>query len=173
MTMDVPRLQLHQRLRFDLGAGQVLDGPRRYLLMRTDVLMGCFDDLPKPARLQALQALGQAVARQGGLSVRAYLDELGPDHLLQAMQDGSASLGWGCWTLQAEPGALHLTVRNSPFAAATRHRDEPACHAIAGMLGAVAGALWDRPAHGRELRCACQAPGLAANCQFVATAAPA
>lgn len=173
MTRAVPQLQLHQRLRFDLAAGQVLDGPRRYLLMRTDVLMGCFDDLPKPARLQALQALGRAVARQGGLSVRAYLDELGPEHLLQAMEEGSASLGWGCWSLQAEPGVLHLTVRNSPFAAATRHRDEPACHAIAGMLGAVAGALWSQPAQGRELHCACMTPGLEASCQFVAVAVPA
>lgn len=167
--MASARLRLHERLAFDLQGGQVLDGPRRYLLMRADVLMGCFDELPPRAREQALEALGRAVARQGGLSVRAYLDELGSAQLLQAMEDGSASLGWGCWSLREASTALHLTVRNSPFAAASQRREGPSCHAIAGMLGAVAEAIWSRPARGRELHCACMTPYSEPNCQFVAT----
>lgn len=166
-------LKLHERLTFDLAAGQVLDGPRRYVLMRADVLMGTFDELPGPAREEALQALARSVARQGGQSVRAYLEELGPQRLLQAMEAGSASLGWGAWQLRGEPGALHLSVRNSPFATATRRRDGPACHAIAGMLGAVATALWSTPAQARELQCACTGAAASTRCTFVATAAPA
>lgn len=154
-----PALALHARLRHDLEGGQVLDGPRRYLLMRADVLMGAFDRLPGAARAQALRALGASVVQQGGDSVRAYLAELGADALLRAMEDASASLGWGRWTLHADGSRLQLEVRNSPFAAATRRSDAPACHAIAGMLQALACAWWAGPASSRETRCACMGTG--------------
>ncbi|MFC4923915.1 V4R domain-containing protein [Delftia deserti] len=161
-------LQLHQRLLFDLAAGQVLDGPRRYVLMRADVLMGAFDHFPQPAREQALQALGTSVTRFGADSVRAYLAQVGPDALLQAMVQGSASLGWGSWTFRRDGTGLWLEVRNSPFAAGSRHRDGgPVCHAIAGMLEAVAQTLEQAPMRVREVRCAaCEEPGGPAICLF-------
>ena len=50
--MSQPLRPLHKRLAFDLSEGQVLDGPRRYLIMRADVLMGAFAKLEaEPRRL--------------------------------------------------------------------------------------------------------------------------
>jgi uncharacterized protein len=158
---------LHERLLFDAGSGEVRDGPRRYVLLRTDVLMGAFDRLPSAQRLLALQALGESVEANGGDSVRAYLAEEGADRLLATMEQASPSLGWGRWRFHATTDTLELQVRNSPFAAATTLRDQPACHAIVGMLRAVASALWMQDARVRELRCACQAPDHEL-CQFEA-----
>lgn len=163
-------LKLHDRLVFDLAAGQVVDGPRRYVLMRTDVLMGAFDGLEESARTEALRALGRSVYRQGADSVRAYLRELGAEALLCAMEDGSASLGWGRWCLEAEPGLLRLRVANSPFAHATRRHDAPACHAITGMLAAVAGTLWSMPVRAEETQCVCMVRTAPFTCLFEARA---
>ncbi|MBS0427866.1 MAG: hypothetical protein JSR41_11350 [Proteobacteria bacterium] len=169
--MAKEEVPLHERLQFDTGAGQVTDGPRRYVVMRADVLMGAFDGLPPAAREAALQSLQKSVADSGGDSVRAYLAAVGPDRLLRTMEEGSSSLGWGCWTLHERDGRLELTVVNSPFAAATRMSGTPACYPIAGMLQAVATALWAMPVHAREVRCACEAPGGAGTCSFVAAPA--
>ena len=56
---------LHERLRFDTAHGQVLDDTRRYVLLRADVLMGLFDELPEAVKAEALRALGRSVARHG------------------------------------------------------------------------------------------------------------
>lgn len=101
-------LDLHKRLVFDLAAGQVLDGPRRYLVMRADVLMGAFDGLDGQARALALQSLGRSVSAFGADSVHAYLAQVGPDALLQAMVQGSAALGWGVWRFRHEGDRLWL-----------------------------------------------------------------
>jgi uncharacterized protein len=163
-TVDQP---LHQRLRFDLDQGEVRDGPRRYVIMRCDVLMGLFGMLSATERAEALHALGRSVETFGGDSVRAYLASAGQDRLLRTMEQASAALGWGRWRLRAEADALSLQVENSPFAAGARWSDRGACDAITGMLGAVAGALWNAPVAARELRCAC-ADSNAACCLFEA-----
>lgn len=169
---------LHQRLLFDTGQGQVLDQTRRYLLLRADVLMGLFAELPEAARAEALRALGRSVTRHGGDSVRAYAAQPGvtPAVLLQTMADSAGSLGWGRWEFAPLPAAgaapassgLALQVHNSPFAAAATFGEQPACHAIAGMLEAVGAALSGGPCEAREVRCAAQA-GPAAHagpCRF-------
>lgn len=159
--MSQATIQLHERLFFDLPEGQVLDGQRRYIIMRPDVLMGTFDKLEPAAREAALTALGASVTEFGGNSVAAYLAEAGRDALLQNMVAGSASLGWGVWTFEQpdpERQELRLQVRNSPFAAGTHSKSGPACFPIAGMLRAVAQALWSEPAEVIETSCACQSP---------------
>ena len=166
-------LALHERLHFDTANGQVLDADRRYLLLRTDVLMGLFDFLPGAARDEALRAFGRSVATRGGESVRAYAATADTDALPALMEDAAASLGWGRWHLVPEepgdePGTLTLDVENSPFAAASTPTKAPACHAIAGMLEALAGALWSLPAEACETRCAAQHGGTV--CRFVAAA---
>ncbi|MEP6720066.1 MAG: V4R domain-containing protein [Variovorax sp.] len=166
--MTAAVLKLHERLFFDLSAGQVMDGERRYVLMRADVLMGAFDQLEESARAEALRALGHSVYRQGADSVRAYVRELGSEALLRAMENGSASLGWGRWTLTAEPGLLRLRVDNSPFARSTRRHMIPACHAIGGMLSAVATTLWSEPAEAHETQCACMTNHAHLTCLFEA-----
>jgi hypothetical protein len=45
------------------------------------------------------------------------------------------------------------TVENSPFAATASPAASPVCHAIAGMLEAMARRLWQRPAVAHETRC--------------------
>ena len=44
---------LRDRLAWDEGRGALQDGPRRYLMMRPDVLMGMLRRLPPEARAQA------------------------------------------------------------------------------------------------------------------------
>jgi hypothetical protein len=44
---------LRARLRWTGAEGAIHDGPRRYLLMRADVLMGMLRRLPDAARIQA------------------------------------------------------------------------------------------------------------------------
>ena len=167
-------LPLHQRLQFDLPHGQVLDGPRRYVIMRADVLMGAFDGLAPDAREDALRALGRSVTDFGSDSVRAYLAEVGPHVLLETMQQASSSLGWGRWRFRLQEGRLELTVVNSPFAAGTRATQGHACHAITGMLEAVAGALWSTTTvRAQELRCACEDRAGEQECSFVAMPVPA
>jgi predicted hydrocarbon binding protein len=94
-----------------------------------------------------------------------------------AMQESAASLGWGRWQIEVAGGAdasapsLRLTVDNSPFAAAASPSTGPVCHAIAGMLEATAGALWQRPAVAHETRCrAVHGDGA---CHFIAMPASA
>lgn len=163
-------LALHERLQFDLADGQILDGPRRYVILRADVLMGAFERSDASARQQALAALGSSVTRFGGDSVRAYLAEVGPQALLQAMVDGSASLGWGVWTFRKDGDNLWLEVCNSPFAAGSQCTDQPVCHPIAGMLRAIAEALWCKSASVQELHCACEATQPSSHCLFLASA---
>ena len=160
---------LHERLHFDTANGQVLDADRRYVLLRADVLMGLFELLPDAARAEALRAFGRSVATRGGDSVRAYAATAGAPALPALMEAAAASLGWGRWRLQAagaDAEGLALEVENSPFAAASPRAGAPVCHAIAGMLEALAGALRNAPATARETHCAAEHGG--ALCRFVA-----
>ena len=172
---------LHERLVFDTERGAGLDGPRRYVLMRADVLMGVFANLDGEARTAALDALRRSVAEHGSDSVRVYREAVAPQALPALMEATAASLGWGRWQFDADdlasvhphadanPAAaprLRLAVADSPFAAAAPH-GSVACHAIAGMLEAVGGAIFDAPVDARETHCAAQ--GGDAVCRFVAT----
>jgi predicted hydrocarbon binding protein len=160
--------ELHERLRFDTAEGQVLDGARRYLLLRADVLMGLFDALPEAARAESLRAFGRSVALHGADSLRAYAAEPGVDGtaLQRVVESAAASLGWGRWHLTHDGDALSLEVRNSPFAAAARAGSGPACAAIAGMLEALAGIVLGATANAREVACACADGG--DRCRFTA-----
>ncbi|HTJ07441.1 MAG TPA: 4-vinyl reductase [Caldimonas sp.] len=161
---------LHERLVFDVARGAVRDADRRYVLLRADVLMGVFAQLEGEARDAALAAFARSVAEHGAASVRAYRDAVGTDELPQAMERAAASLGWGRWRIdaarvhEASP-SLALEVENSPFAAAAPRGSARACHGIAGMLEALAAALWSGAADARETRCAAQG---GATCSFVA-----
>jgi hypothetical protein len=171
---------LHDRIVFDTARGALLDGDRRYLLVRADVLMGLFANLEGAAREAALDAFGRSVHEHGAGSVRAYRDAAGADALPAMMEGAAASLGWGRWRFDAArlhdaaAPALSLTVDDSPFAAAAPRGSMRACHAIAGMLEALGDALWSRPAAAQETACA--AAGADA-CRFVvvprAASAPA
>ena len=146
---------LHERLVFDLPGGQVLDGDRRYVLMRADVLMGMFELMPPDIRPQALQACSASVAKYGIDSVRAYqrMANLDASQLFETVGAGAASLGWGSWTFEVHDRSCRLTVMNSPFAAAARGMGHAVCAPIVGMLEAVCTVAWGGPCTAREIHC--------------------
>lgn len=145
---------LHERLAFETSLGQVMDADRRYVLLRADVLMGVFDLLPEPARDQAQAAFAESVFRFGSGSVRAYADlsDPGSNKLFAAVAAGAASLGWGVWEFDLGDRTCQLTVRNSPFAAATGLQ-RPACSPILGMLRAVCEHAWKAECVVEEVVC--------------------
>lgn len=149
---------LRQRMQWQTELGQILDGDRRYLMMRSDVLMGAFRGLPAPYQLEALQALQQSVRIHGGKSAKAYFASLNndADRLLDTMARYSAQLGWGVWTLQKQTGALAVQVDNSPFAAGFGHCTHPVCHPIVGMLETVGELVLGDAVQVRETQCAAQ-----------------
>lgn len=167
-------LALHDRLRFDVDNGQVLDADRRYVLLRADVLMGIFEGLSEGAARDALDAFRDSVNRYGSASVRAYENraDADPTALLASVATGAASLGWGRWHVELDGTTCRLRVFNSPFAQAQRAKGK-ACAPIVGMFSAVCSHVWQEPVLAREVHCfACSAPpsGLEEHiCTFEAT----
>lgn len=146
---------LQDRLLFDTERGQVLDQDRRYILMRADVLMGMFSELPEHSRADVLQAFARSVFRHGGKSVSAYALGVGnaPEALFNTAGAGAASLGWGVWTFELRPRECILRVKNSPFARAAGPSQRPVCAPILGMFQAVCSHAWQRPVAVLETRC--------------------
>ena len=62
---DAAAAGLRARLRWDAADGSIHDGPRRYLMMRPDVLMGTLARLPDPVRAQVQDAFADSVAAHG------------------------------------------------------------------------------------------------------------
>lgn len=158
---------LRARLRWTGAEGAIHDGPRRYLLMRADVLMGMLRRLPDAARIQAAEAFAESVAAHGIDSIRAYFRQVGedPPALLAATAQAASDLGWGAWTFVPGRGELLLAVENSPFAAGHGAAVAPVCAPIRGMLQAVANVATGTECEVVELRCvACGAP----RCEFEA-----
>jgi hypothetical protein len=156
---------LRGRLRWTADDGAIHDGPRRYLMMRPDVLMGMLRRLPAGARAQAMAAFADSVAAQGADSIRAYFRQVGedPSALLAATVAAAADLGWGAWRFEPGRDRLGLAVDASPFAAGFGAAEAPVCAPIAGMLQAVAAVSTGIDGEVRELRCvACGAP----RCEF-------
>jgi predicted hydrocarbon binding protein len=138
----------------------------RYLRLRADTLMGMFRNLPGPLRAQALAALARSTAVHGGDSARRHLESVSGDAtaLLAAIEKTAAELGWGSWRF-GEPGATHLEVADSPFAAGYGEADIEVCAPIAGMLQAVAALVLGTECEAREVRCCARG---AASCIFEA-----
>ena len=170
---------LRERLIWDAGAGALHDGPRRYLMMRPDVLMGAIHRLDGAAQAAMLDALAASVCEHGADSLRAYAEQVGGDAgaLMATTAQAAADLGWGQWALRCQESdlpasELHLTVRHSPFAdgwrkASGKQATQPVCAPIRGMFEALATQVLKAPAHVTE--CECNAQG-AATCIFVARA---
>jgi predicted hydrocarbon binding protein len=163
---------LRDRLQWDGVRGRVHDGPRRYLMMRPDVLMGAAVALDAAARAALFEALADSTRRHGGHSLRVYAEQAAgdPAALLGATAGAAADLGWGRWTLQRDGDGLSLEVHDSPFAAGWREAGGgdaagPVCAPIRGMLAALAELLLGARARVAECRCAAVQPG---PCRFIA-----
>ena len=163
-------MSLKDRLCFDAAAGTVHDGPRRYLLMRPDVLMGMFRRLEPPVRASAMDALAASIQEHGADSLRAYLAHVGGDvdALLDATAQAAADLGWGRWHVGRVGHELELAVTDSPFVAGYGVSVTPVCAPVRGMFAALAALVMGQPVHVQEHACA--ATG-AAQCAFTARAA--
>jgi predicted hydrocarbon binding protein len=158
---------LRDRLRWSAADGAIHDGPRRYLMMRPDVLMGVLRRLPADERARVAEAFADAVADHGVDSIRAYFRQVGedPSALLASTKRAAADLGWGAWRFEPSAGRLGLSVQGSPFAQGFGASDAPVCAPIRGMLRAVAGVAAGVDADVREVRCvACGDP----RCEFEA-----
>ena len=153
---------LRERLAWDPVQGRVCDGPRRYLLMRPDVLMGAVVAMAPAYRQSFLAGWAQSTRDHGADSLRAYAQMVQGDHqaLMLATAAAAADLGWGRWWLTLEDGALHLEVMDSPFvtgwwaASQGRASEEPVCSPIRGMLQALAEVVLDGPVLVQEDACA-------------------
>lgn len=165
----VPPAPGHPHL--DEGRGEWRDGNARYLLIRSDSLMGMFHRLPPVARRDALSALAASVAEAGGHSAARYRAvDANDEALLRRVGEVAPRLGWGLWTFERPaPDELRLEVANSPFAAAFGKSAEPVCAPILGMLSALAGMAMGGPVTTEEISCATSAGG---PCRFVARAKP-
>ncbi|MBL8340710.1 MAG: hypothetical protein JNL30_04510 [Rubrivivax sp.] len=171
---------LRERLSWETAEGAVADGPRRYLLMRPDVLMGALVRLDEAARRSWLGAVAESARVQGGESLAAYAATVGHDsaRLLEATASAAADLGWGRWVFthaqQAPDEVLQLEVHGSPFAAGWLAAGggtsaQPVCAPVCGMLAALASLLWPgRPVQVREQRCGVAGQPPAATCAFEA-----
>ena len=152
---------LRERLNWATDRGAIADGPRRYLMMRPDVLMGAVAQLAPTAQQAWLDAWAGSTRARGAASLRAYADAVGgdPDALLAATTEAAADLGWGRWTLRREPGGLALDLAHSPFVAGWREVDpgpalHPVCAPVRGMLGALAALVLRGPVSVTEFDCA-------------------
>lgn len=168
---------LRDRLSWHDGA--VHDGPRRYLMMRPDVLMGALAALDDDdARAAWLSAWAESTRRHGGASLQAYAQQVrgDGDALIAATTAAAADLGWGAWTLRRERWGLALDVVNSPFVdgwrtAAASAAPQPVCAPLRGMLTALAGLLSPGGLQVEETHCAAMQAGPACTCRFEARSA--
>jgi len=152
---------LRERLSWAADSGAIVDGPRRYLMMRPDVLMGAVARLGFDAQRAWLDGWAESTRAHGIASLRAYVDSVGgePEALMAMTADAAADLGWGRWTLRRESGGLALVMANSPFVAGWCAVDpDPARHAVCapvrGMLHALASLVLQGPVVVTEVDCA-------------------
>lgn len=155
------------RIHPDPSSGTIFDGDRRYLMMRPDVLMGMFRELPATTRDMVLAALAESAHRHGGKSVSAYQEAGGRAQLQQTVVDGAAAFGWGIWHIHSEPGKAELEVENSPFAAGYGASEIPVCAPVNGIFHSLAQALLGSEVEVVETHCAAMGGG-ARRCRFLA-----
>lgn len=163
------------RMAWVASRGAIMDGDRRYLMLRADALMGIFRELPPDVRRPAMEAFAASIRKHGGRSAQAYFDEQGarPEALIETITAYSPALGWGSWQIAARTAeGFDVTVESSPFAEGFGHSSDPVCHPIVGMLQAVGAIVYGQPVMVVETACAAQS-GID-RCRFrVALTAPA
>ena len=156
---------LFDRLQHDLLAGAIHDADRRYILMRADVLMGILHELPAAMQGAVQAAMAASTHKNGGESLKAYLDTVGRAQLQQTVIDSAAALGWGQWHITASEQGLELEVGNSPFAQGHGPSSLSVCGPINGILHSLATTLLGGEVTVTEHHCAAQHGG---TCRFSA-----
>jgi predicted hydrocarbon binding protein len=144
-----------ERMRFDAEAGAYFDRDIRYMMIRSDALMGLFQRLSPAARVEAFAAIADSITERGGHSAQSYVSADEIDRLLRVISDTAPQLGWGVWSFtHPDDDTIELEVRNSPFAHAAGDLPPPVCYPIVGMLRAVGGMVMGEAVEVSETRCA-------------------
>lgn len=179
-----PADRLRDRLQWDGAIGALHDGPRRYLMMRPDVLMGALRGVDDGTRSAMLNALAMSTQTHGSRSLSAYAEQVGGDAeaLMGATTAAAADLGWGRWTLRRDGAGLQLEVAGSPFAEgwraaaassaaapASEPATSPVCAPIRGMFSGLASLVLGAAVQAEECECAAQG---APRCRFIAKISP-
>lgn len=152
-------MSIIKKMSWDEENGQILDGDRRYVLIRNDVLMGVFDQLEPAARQVALDSFKESVGVYGLNSVLAYWKEINQDadKLLDSMITISAQLGWGVWSLTSKSGEkIEIEVENSPFAAGSSTQNKSVCYPIIGIMQAMGELIFNKSVEVKENQCVAQ-----------------
>jgi hypothetical protein len=153
--------------------GGIFDGEIRYLLLRTDSLMGMFKRLDPGIRTQAFNAFAESLAENGRKSIEARMRRMnlsGAQLYDELAKSSGAQLGWGRWTYRrANPLRFEVDVANSPFVHGYGRSDHPVCFAIVGMLTAIGELVYGQPVRVEETACAAVS---GPQCRFVVTADP-
>ena len=175
---------LRQRLSWSED-GALHDGPRRYLMMRTDVLMGTLLRLTPEAQADWLRAWAASTREHGAASLQAYAAMSGADAaaLADSTLQAAADLGWGRWTIEPLDEGLQLQVHGSPFVQGWRaaqpvsasvstpvsaHGCAPVCAPISGLFTALAAMLLHSPVQVTESACAAAQGAPHDRCTFAA-----
>ncbi|GAA5092177.1 hypothetical protein [Paenalcaligenes hermetiae] len=162
-------MDLIERMIWDTKNGQILDEERRYVMLRADVLMGIFNQLPDAERQQALHSFMNSVKAHGSNSVAAYWLAINknPQVLLDTMIRISAQLGWGAWQIcKYTPQELTIEVINSPFAKASIVSQTPVCTPILGIMESMGSFIFNGPVQVLEHFCHAQ-PNHSKSCLFI------
>ena len=150
----------------DDGAGRLLYGSSRYLLVRPETLVALQQAVEAVLGARAAECL-VAGGRAGGGSALKMLE--GPvEQVIERLLRMGGEIGWGAFTLERfVPGELTVTVRNSPIAESYGAAVGPVCHLTRGVLESMAELVFGRPA--TTVETACAAVG-APVCRFEARA---
>jgi len=148
-------VRLKSRLRFDTDRGALYDSDRRYLLMRSDVLMSAVRALPLSSREQFLTALTESARSYVASSLIAYAAQTPGDSgaLIQATVDAACDLGWGVWQIHGNPPRQWLRVSHSPFAQGYGASDTEVCAPVTGVFAALMSQVLGSSVQAREVGC--------------------
>jgi len=154
--------------------GGIFDGEIRYLLLRTDSLMGLFKQLDAGVRMQAFHAFAESLAEHGRKSIEARMRRMnlsGAQLYDEMAKSSGAQLGWGRWTYRRTSArGFEVDVANSPFVHGYGPSEHPVCFPIVGMLTAIGQLVHGQPVRVEETACAAVSGH---QCHFVVSASPA
>ena len=146
------------------GAGRILYGASRYLLVRPETLVALQKAVEAALGARAAECLA-AGGRAGGGSALRTLGGAAEEVVGRLLAMGG-EIGWGRFTLERlTPDALVVRVESSPFAEAYGPAAGPVCHLTRGVLERLAELALGRPVAAVET--ACVAAGAPA-CRFEA-----
>lgn len=123
---------------FDSASGEIHDGGIRYIMIRTDVLMGIGQALGSMPNFAAALEASVFTNVQKSFSAYQARGEISSADFFSRTAGFAANLGWGKWSLAHEADkSVSVIVEQSPFANGSGPSNVPVCGAISGVLRAL------------------------------------